>query len=149
LKSRFNRADRNAGFTLIEALIALIVLSVGLLGVAGLEMTGLRANMSSASRTQASYLANDIMNRMRANLDAARANAYQVSYGGVISGTTLAANDVTAWLAEISLVLPGGQGQISVDTTTKLATVSVQWVDGHVGCGSTGCLLSFTTVSQL
>jgi len=148
LKSSF-RTDRNAGFTLVEVMIALIVLSVGLLGVAGLEMTGLRANMSSASRTQASYLANDIMDRMRANLDSARNNDYGVTFGGVISGTTVAASDVTAWLAEISLVLPGGQGQIAVDTTTHLATVSVKWVDGHTGCTSAGCMLSFTTVTQL
>jgi len=70
--SHRNRRVRARGFTLIEALVALIVLSIGLLGIAGMQISGLRANQSAASRTQASYLADDIADRMRANYTAAR-----------------------------------------------------------------------------
>lgn len=55
------------GFTLIEILITVIVLSIGLLGLAGLQINGLRANMSSETRSKATLLANDIAERMRTN----------------------------------------------------------------------------------
>lgn len=58
---------KDSGFTLIEILITVIVLSIGLLGLAGLQINGLRANMSSEARSKASALANDIAERMRAN----------------------------------------------------------------------------------
>jgi type IV pilus assembly protein PilV len=150
----FARVERSAGFTLIEALVALVVLSVGLLGVAGLQLSGLRYNMSAGSRTQASYLANDVLDRMRANLTSARKGDYDINFGGVKTGSSLAAGDVTAWLAEISAVLPAGQGRIVTDQTTNLATVSLQWVDSRgndkTECSSSiQCTLTFTTVTQL
>lgn len=57
----------SAGFTLVEILITVVVLSIGLLGLAGLQISGLRANMSSEARSKATLLANDIIERMRAN----------------------------------------------------------------------------------
>ena len=58
---------KQKGFTLIEILITVIVLSIGLLGLAGLQISGLRANISSEARSKASLLANDIAERMRTN----------------------------------------------------------------------------------
>ncbi len=55
------------GFTLIEVLVTIVVVSIGLLGLAGLQINGLRANMSSETRSKATMLANDIIERMRAN----------------------------------------------------------------------------------
>jgi len=104
---------RARGFTLIEALVALIVLSIGLLGIAGMQISGLRANQSAASRTQASYLADDIADRMRANYTAARNGEYDVALGGTKSGTTPAQLDVQAWVAELA-TLPGGKGSVAV-----------------------------------
>ena len=62
-------AHRSRGFTLVEVLVALVVLSIGLLGVAALQLTSLRSNHSSAMRSQATFLAYDIIDRMRANRD--------------------------------------------------------------------------------
>jgi len=64
------------GFTLIEILVALVVLSVGLLGLAGMQLTGLRYNYGAYSRTQATLMAYDIIDRMRANSDGVAAGAY-------------------------------------------------------------------------
>jgi type IV pilus assembly protein PilV len=144
------------GFTLIEALVALVVLSIGLLGVAGMQIAGLRANLSAASRTQASYLADDIVDRMRANNTAARGGSYNVALGATLSGTTTNALDVQAWVAELQS-LPSGQGSISVNPATNIATVTIQWVDSRGGDSSacTGANLdvcapiSFSTVTQL
>jgi len=59
--------QRNSGFTLIEVLITILVVSIGLLGLAGLQINGLRANMGSETRSIATHLANDIAERMHAN----------------------------------------------------------------------------------
>jgi type IV pilus assembly protein PilV len=151
------RCHRTKGFTLIEALVALVVLSVGLLGVAGLQMIGLRANLSAASRTQASYLADDIIDRMRANTTGVTNGEYApLAFGATIAGTTTAAKDVQAWVAELR-TLPAGQGSIAVDLATNIATVTIKWVDSRGGDVSlcTGPNLenctpvSFTTSTQL
>jgi type IV pilus assembly protein PilV len=122
-----------------------------------MQIAGLRANQSAASRTQASYLADDIVDRMRANSTNARSGAYNIAaMGGTVAGTTTAALDVQAWVAEL-LSLPSGQGLITVDPATNIATVTIQWVDSRGGDSSecTGAQLNvctpmtFITVSQL
>ena len=57
------------GLTLLEILIALVVLSVGLLGIAGMQATGLRNNHAAYTKTQATALAMDMADRIRANPD--------------------------------------------------------------------------------
>jgi type IV pilus modification protein PilV len=73
------------GFSLFEVLIALVVLSVGLLGLASLQTNTLKFNQGAYLRTQATNLAYDMADRMRANRAAAIANAYD----GVDYATTL------------------------------------------------------------
>ena len=63
---------KNTGFTLIEVLIAMIVLAVGLLGLAGLQATSLRNNQSAYNRIKATQLAYEIADRMRANYTEAK-----------------------------------------------------------------------------
>lgn len=64
-----------SGFTLLEVMIAIFVLSVGLLGLALLQTTGLRLNTDSHSRTQATYAAYDIIDKMRASVKGLASNA--------------------------------------------------------------------------
>ena len=68
--------QRESGFSLIEVLVALLVLSIGLLGLAMLQIQGLRFTTDSYQRTQATLLAYDLMDRMRANKVGADAGAY-------------------------------------------------------------------------
>jgi type IV pilus assembly protein PilV len=135
--------QRAAGFTLIEVLVAVIVLSIGLLGVAGLQIVSLRGNLSAASRTQASYLADDIIDRMRSNYTAARGPdgsglpnlQYQVVMGATVPTAATDATaiaDVAAWAVELQ-TLPSGQGSISVNQNTNIATVTIQWLDTRGG----------------
>lgn len=68
----------NRGFTMIEVLVALFVLALGLLGLAMLQTTSLRLNTNSYSRTQATFLAYDILDRIRANPVGFEDGAYTV-----------------------------------------------------------------------
>jgi type IV pilus assembly protein PilV len=61
------KQQKIAGFTLIEILIAVIILSIGLLGMAGIQLKGLRGTTSSTLRSEATILANDIAERARIN----------------------------------------------------------------------------------
>ncbi|MBL1278391.1 MAG: type IV pilus modification protein PilV [Ectothiorhodospiraceae bacterium] len=87
-KSTEFRRKNLRGFTLIEVLVTVVVVSIGLLGLAGLQINGLRANMSSEARSKATLLASDIVERMRANLAGVDANLYD---GINISEATCAA----------------------------------------------------------
>src|SRR4030095_5211790 len=88
---RTNRLAR--GTTLIETLVALLVLSIGLLGIAGMQMTSLQNNRGAHLRSQAQVLSYDIADRMRANRIAALAGGYVIAFGATASGTTVQAND--------------------------------------------------------
>lgn len=101
---------RSSGFTLVEVLIALVVLSIGMLGIAALYLDSLRASRAALSRTQAVTLAGDIGERIRANRDPA--NAYHCA--GVCDVDNppglngLADADIAAWLDAIAISLPVG-----------------------------------------
>lgn len=73
------RKANNQGFSLIEVLVALLVLSVGLLGMAGLQGYSLASSYDAHLRTQAISLTQDIIDRMRANREMASTNNYQTS----------------------------------------------------------------------
>ncbi|MES9904784.1 MAG: type IV pilus modification protein PilV [Sedimenticola sp.] len=125
-----------AGFSLLEALIAFLILSIGLLGMAGLQATALRNNHSAYLRSQAVVMAYDIMDRMRANRTVALAGNYARDFDdakptqvctSVCSDIHMAAADEKEWVESLEK-LPGGDGEITVDNT-GLATVAVQWDD--------------------
>ncbi len=126
---------RNRGFTLIEAMVALIVLSVGLLGIAALYVETLRANRTSLYRTQAVNMATDIGDRMRSNRDPALAVAGFYDCGGACAvgegGNAIAIADLTDWLTQIQTQLPGGTANItytaSTATTPAAYVVGVSW----------------------
>ena len=125
------------GFSLIEALVSLVVLSVGLLGVAGLQLTSLRSNQGAALRSQATFLAYDIVDRMRANSGAALAGAYNIPFGATGAAGTSAGNDLIAWKQSIANTLPRGKsgmapdGCIQLDPVTHIVSVYIAWDDTH------------------
>ena len=77
--------SRNRGFTLLEVLIALVVLSVGLLGIAAMMNFSLKANDSAYLRTQAEAFAYNIVDKMRANQNAALNGSYNIAIGTSVS----------------------------------------------------------------
>jgi type IV pilus assembly protein PilV len=122
---------RVAGYSLVEVLVSIVVLSLGMLGMAGLQATSLRASHSAHYRGQASQLALDMADRMRANLGAAR--TYDLALDDdAPSGTSVADRDRAQWLARLA-ELPGGDGAIEIDPATGLVRITVQWDDSRAG----------------
>lgn len=130
------RCRTAAGFTLVEVMVALIVLSVGMIGVAALHGQALSASGTAIRRSQAINLASDIADRIRVNrtarlaYEAAAANNNCVGAGSVdCSPAQMAANDLFVWQADAAATLPGGQASVDVDTGTNppTYTVTVSW----------------------
>ena len=116
------------GFTLLEVLVAIVVLSIGLLGLAGLMASSLKNSHSAYQRTQATWLAYDALDRMRANRAVALASGYNLALGATPGGSGLAAADLNEWDAALTNTLPAGDGSITV-TANGRATIIVQWND--------------------
>jgi type IV pilus assembly protein PilV len=115
-------------------LVAIIVLSVGLLGLAGLMATSMRNNHSAYQRTQAAWLAYDVVDRMRVNRKDALINDYDVPIGSATIATpsTLANADINGWKTTLANSLPVGDGSVAVTVNAAGAasvTVIVQWDD--------------------
>jgi len=130
------------GFTLLEVLVALLVLSIGLLGLAGMQTLSLRNNQSAFQRSQAVVLAYDALDRVRGNRDQAASYVTTFDEESADFSTTncpaagctaaqMAGNDLAAWKAEVTR-LPAGAGQIAIDANNQ-ATVEVRWSDNRDG----------------
>jgi type IV pilus assembly protein PilV len=128
------------GFTIVEALVALVVLAVGMLGIASLYVTTLRASGSASSRMQAINLASDLGDRIRANRRAEAAYAGAAAANGTTclgTGVTctpaqMAAHDLFVWQAAIQAALPGAPaGTVTVNTGTNPTSyrIQVSWVE--------------------
>lgn len=123
------------GFTLLEVMIAVFVLGIGLLGLAQLQITSLKHNLSAEFRTQASLLAGDMLDRIRANQSAAQAGNYALSFGSPPpeQSNTIADADINEWLANLALYLPDGNGQIGCNTfalaSEFICDITVTWTE--------------------
>lgn len=119
------------GSSMIEILVSVLVLSIGLLGVASLQAVGLKNNNSAYLRTQANVLASDIMDRMRVNRTAATDSDYDVAIGtATVSGSSIAATDINEWKLSLSNQLPAGDGSVACDADA-VCTVTIQWTDAQ------------------
>ena len=131
-----------SGFSLIEAMVSLVVISVGMIGIAALYGQGLRAGGTALYRTQAVNLASDMADRIRANplgdlaYNAPAANNSCDPGGGVnCTPAQMAANDLFVWQAQVANLLPGGQGTVrNAGGTPPSYTITVQWQE--VGFGT-------------
>lgn len=125
------------GFTIVEVLVALVVLAIGMLGIAGLYVITLGSGSSAINRMQAVNLAADIADRIRSNRNATVAYAGGASTGLTCIGTgavdcsadAMAADDLLQWQGEIARALPAGSGTIVVDGAAApfTYTITLNW----------------------
>ncbi len=133
---------KQKGATLLEVLVAVLVLSIGLLGIAGLQVISMKYTSSAYQRAQATQLAYDVIDRMRTNRDEAEkyGSGYVVALGGSYSVSTtceaascnptaMATYDIANWKVALAATLPSGDGSVSVNTATKMVTVNIRWDD--------------------
>jgi len=141
----------SAGMTLIEVLVTLVIISVGLLGVAALQLTTVRNNYDAYVRSQAAVMASDMLDRMRANRADAMNNLYNADFGEV-PGDTSAGREIVQWRRTLVAQLgPEADGQITTQvatdplTNTRICrvTINVQFAERDGGP------LVFTTASQI
>jgi type IV pilus assembly protein PilV len=151
----FSQSGRNAGgsasvqasggFSLLEVLIAIVILSIGMLGLAALQAYSLKTNESANFRTQATSLAYMIVDKMRANQTAVSQGQYLTGFSTVACpavprpapvAAPTAAHDLAVWKTQIACQLPDGQGSITfpgpdADFPGGRAVVAIQWTDSQ------------------
>ncbi len=106
------------GFTLIEVLIALLVLSVGLLAMNTMQVMAVRTNTVASSMTTANSLAQGMVDRFRSDPS---------NVANFAASTTI---DLVGWQAQVANALPSGQGTVAVapiPTNLNRVTVTVSW----------------------
>lgn len=162
------------GFTLIEVLVAMVVLGVGLLGIAGLQATSLKNNYNAYLRTQVIEQGHSLTDRVRANVAAAVAGSYVASAAPTISydcetdftGTSetnkcstseMAAADLTSWYGALADHLPSAVGTIvcaDVDTSDtdpctrgSMHTITVSWSEQEMSRDASNNLVGAVTKS--
>lgn len=124
-----------SGFTLLEVMVAVFILAVGLLGLAQLQVTALKHNQTAEFRTQASLLAGDILDRMRANQAGAHAGNYAIALGDdpPANPNNIANADLIAWFDNLENYMPNGAGQIACGAYNPLAEfvcdITITWTE--------------------
>ncbi len=151
----------HAGVSMIEVLVALFILSVGLLGVAGLQAQGIRAGHSATLRSMAVFKSIEVVEAVRANHAGLLAGDYNINLGlgqqnNCDQGTAVAAictpaqmaqNDVFVWRSSLALLFPrdinglAATGSI-VTTATGLLTVAINWSERGID-------MNYTTEVQI
>jgi type IV pilus assembly protein PilV len=146
---------RVGGFTLVEVLVALVVLAVGMLGMALLLQQGLQSSRIALEHAQAVNLAADMAERMRANRSAApaydtadgpepRLDAACEDAAGPCAPEAMAGNDLRRWLDAVAAALPGGRGDVVVEAIAAAAhrgTITVHWARAGTAAPATYTLV--------
>ncbi|MDY7561916.1 type IV pilus modification protein PilV [Pseudomonas sp. 10B1] len=125
MADRKNHAQ--AGTTLVEVLISVLVLAIGLLGAAAIQLNALKYTDSSTLSSQASFVAYDMMDRIRANPD--------VDYSLAVSGAAPTANisvahdqDLADFSANVA-AFAGAGSKRSITVVGREVTIAITWLD--------------------
>jgi type IV pilus assembly protein PilV len=138
-----NRLYLQSGFSMLEVMVSIIIFSFGMLALAGLQLSAFKYQSGATTRATVATLSTDIAERLRLNVDGARAGsyAYTVPYntakaatltvancGAACSAQQTAQNDIARWLTEAQTTLPGGAVNITGNATSGFIA-TVMWFD--------------------
>jgi type IV pilus assembly protein PilV len=138
----------SAGFTLIEVMVTVLVLSLGLLGLAAMQINALKNSHQAHLRNQAAALAYEIAERIRSNPPAVTQGDYAIAAAEVPATTAdcesyicdaaaMAVYDLNQWKEALAAALPEGDGAIAFGA--DLVTVSIYWDERRNGASGTDC----------
>ena len=154
MHSSANR-QTTGGFTMIELLIAVLIFSIGLLGIAGMQAVALKLTRDAHITATASVYAGEIMERIRLNPEGRKQGAYHDISGtqalptcitttdnegtdhtdpydtGSCNPEELAELDAYLWMQRLASQLPSGSGSVKYEH--DMYTVTVQWQETHDG----------------
>lgn len=149
--------QRQSGSTLIEVMVSIVVMAIGLLGLAGLQVSALKFEKSSSQRSEASLAAYDISERIRANYPGIAAyvftDDYATSHAAVhtpphncsvapcLIASDVAQNDIQDWLRNIQTRLVGGSGYVVqvAGTTMNTFDVTIMWSEQGLTIADASC----------
>lgn len=123
---------RSDGMSLVEVLVTLVSTSVGVLGIAALQLATLRSNHDAYMQLQATALATSMLERIRSNPSGFRSGDYdRVDFNSTAAASVRAQADLEAWQTDIDRQLPGGSpisaGSIQRQAGSNLVTITVRW----------------------
>lgn len=133
---------------MLEILVTIIVIAIGVLGAAALQVTTLKNLSSSHSATVAALVAEDLSERMRANPTAVLADNYVHSAkpgnytdcaANPCNEAQLAQYDVGTWWDQLTALLPSGKGEVTRNAGTDTFVVTVRWDEDRSGSSGTNC----------
>lgn len=144
---RLTQRRTQRGFSMIEVLVTMLIVTLALLGTAGLQAHSMRLNQAGQFRTQAVFLVADIAERIEANKPGAVAGAYITTTSSVpnllstacssgpCSAGELATYDISQWQTAVAATLPQSSWSIaqSVAGNPSTYTITVSWVDRQAG----------------
>ena len=173
---RARSSSRHRGVTMIESLVAIVVLSFGMLGVVGLQAAALQSNKEARFQASAVRLARELGEMMRGNKDVAEklrwltlgglevaataaANPYLVEFSGTLptttvecfttacaSGLDVASFQIREWLSRVDTELPGARVSVCIDDAPFDAGGLPQWACSAAG-GTTVVKIGWTQLS--
>ena len=134
---------QQAGASMIELLVSVLIFAFGMLGLVGLQNKTLGYGQISLLRSQATALSDDILDRMRADRANAKLGNWNTGLTDAstgISGSTIAATDLKDWKDQVEKLLPSGQASIAVNA--GVVTITIRWDER-------GATTPFQTISGL
>ncbi|MEG1203047.1 MAG: prepilin-type N-terminal cleavage/methylation domain-containing protein [Comamonas sp.] len=105
------RLQQHQGFALIEVLVSLVIFSLGVVGLIGVQARALQVSTDAQDRSTAALLAQSLSSEM-----------------WVVRSTSLSDSAVNAWKAQIKDALPRGEGEVTQNTAGTDATISIKWL---------------------
>ena len=128
----FARGATQRGATLLEVLIALLLLAIGVLGAVLVQTNALRYSASAADRTQATFIAYDLLDRMRANSVDLAGYAVTVAAGCVAASpnSSVLAADLADFTQAVTCLLPAGHGSVAING--QQAVVTIGWSEDRI-----------------
>lgn len=161
-----NALHRQSGSSLVEVLVAMLVLGTGILGISAMQASTLKNNQNSYMRTQAVFHSQDIVERMRSNQEGVEAGDYDdpspvfnsnCTAAAGCTAAQMAANDVAEWEASVAAGLPLGSATICLDSDPDDGTpvapgcdsmgevyaVKIWWDDNRDGTANQRFVMTF------